>query len=43
VSKVQSFGFVARCKAGDGSRRFVHAGWDQGEGNTFTGSLQVTS
>jgi hypothetical protein len=43
VTKVQSFGFDARCKAGDGSRRFVHASWGQGEGNTFTGSLQVTS
>ncbi len=43
VTRVQSFGFDARCKAGDGSHRFVHASWGQGEGNTFTGSLQVTS
>jgi len=43
VTKVQSFGFDARCKAGDGTRRFVHANWGLSQGNTFTGSLRVTS
>jgi sulfoxide reductase heme-binding subunit YedZ len=43
VTKVQSFGFDARCKAGDGTRRFVHASWGQAQGNTFTGSLRVNS
>ena len=43
VTKVQSYGFDARCQAGDGTRRVVHASWGLGQGNMFTGSLRVTS
>jgi methionine sulfoxide reductase heme-binding subunit len=43
VTNVQSFGFDARCKAGDGTHRVVHASWGQSQGNTFTGSLRVSS
>jgi methionine sulfoxide reductase heme-binding subunit len=41
VTKVESFGFDARCKAGDGTRRVVHASWGLGEGNEFTGRVVV--
>ena len=41
VTKVQSFGFDARCHAGDGTRRFVHATWSLVEGNRLQGQVAV--
>jgi methionine sulfoxide reductase heme-binding subunit len=41
VTKVQSFGFDARCRADDGTRRFVHASWRLTDGNRFQGRLAV--
>jgi sulfoxide reductase heme-binding subunit YedZ len=41
VTKVQSFGFDARCRAQDGTRRFVHATWTLSEGNRFEGQVAV--
>jgi methionine sulfoxide reductase heme-binding subunit len=41
VTKVHSFGFDARCRAQDGTRRFVHATWTLSEGNRFEGSVAV--
>ena len=41
VTKVQSFGFDARCKAGDGTRRVVHASWGRSEGDNFAGRVVV--
>jgi hypothetical protein len=40
---VQSFGFDARCRAGDGTRRLVHASWRLTAGSSFAGTLRVTS
>ena len=41
VTKVHSFGFDARCRAGDGTRRFVHATWTLEPGNRFQGRVVV--
>ena len=41
VTRVQTFGFDARCRAGDGTRRIVHATWSLGQSNDFTGRLVV--
>lgn len=41
VTKVQSFGFDARCRAQDGTRRFVHASWTLSEGNRLEGQVVV--
>jgi sulfoxide reductase heme-binding subunit YedZ len=41
VTNVQSFGFDARCRAEDGSRRFVHATWSLVEGNRLEGEVAV--
>ena len=41
VTKVQSFGFDARCRAEDGTRRFVHATWQLVEGNRLEGEVAV--
>jgi sulfoxide reductase heme-binding subunit YedZ len=41
VTKVQSFGFDARCRAEDGTRRFVHASWSLIEGNRLRGQVSV--
>ena len=41
VTKVHSFGFDARCRAGDGTRRFVHATWTLEPGNRFEGRVVV--
>jgi hypothetical protein len=43
VTKVQSFGFDARCRAGDGTRRVVQARWRLTGGDDFTGTLRVRS
>jgi hypothetical protein len=43
VTRVQSFGFDARCQAGDGTRRLVHASWRLTAGSSFAGTLRVTS
>jgi sulfoxide reductase heme-binding subunit YedZ len=43
VTRVQSFGFDARCRAGDGTRRLVHASWRLTAGSSFAGTLRVTS
>jgi hypothetical protein len=41
VTKVQSFGFDARCRADDGTRRFVHATWTLVAGNRLRGEVAV--
>lgn len=41
VTKVQSFGFDARCRADDGTRRFVHASWTLLDGSRFHGRVAV--
>jgi methionine sulfoxide reductase heme-binding subunit len=41
VTRVQSLGFDARCRAVDGSRRYIHANWRLQEGNTFQGRITV--
>lgn len=41
VTKVQSFGFDARCRAEDGTRRFVHATWTLVDGNRLQGEVAV--
>ncbi len=41
VTKVQSFGFDAHCRAQDGTRRFVHASWTLSEGNRLEGQVVV--
>jgi hypothetical protein len=41
VTKVQSFGFDARCRVEDGTRRFVHATWTLVEGNSLRGEVAV--
>lgn len=41
VTRVQSFGFDARCLAGDGTHRVVHATWTLEPGNRFEGRLAV--
>ena len=41
VTKVQSFGFDARCRAEDGTRRFVHASWTLDDGNRLQGQSAV--
>lgn len=41
VTKVQSFGFAARCHAEDGSQRFVQASWGLSQGNGFSGRVHV--
>jgi sulfoxide reductase heme-binding subunit YedZ len=41
VTRVQSFGFDARCRAGDGTRRVVHASWRLTEGNRLQGTVAV--
>ncbi len=41
VTKVQSFGFDARCRAEDGTRRVVHASWRLTNGNQFQGQVTV--
>jgi methionine sulfoxide reductase heme-binding subunit len=41
VTKVQSFGFDARCRAEDGTRRFVRATWTLVEGNRLQGEVAV--
>ena len=43
VTSVQSLGFDARCRAGDGTRRFVQARWRLTRGNDFAGTLRVRS
>lgn len=41
VTEVHSFGFDARCRADDGTRRFVHASWRLVDGSRFQGRLAV--
>ncbi len=41
VTKVQSLGFDARCRAADGTHRYVHASWGLSQGNTFQGRIAV--
>jgi methionine sulfoxide reductase heme-binding subunit len=41
VTRVESFGFDATCRAGDGSRRSVHASWGLSQGSAFTGHVRV--
>ena len=41
VTNVQSFGFEARCRADDGTRRFVHATWTLIAGNRLRGEVAV--
>jgi sulfoxide reductase heme-binding subunit YedZ len=41
VTRVQSLGFDARCRAEDGTRRFVHASWQLTEGNRLQGRVTV--
>jgi sulfoxide reductase heme-binding subunit YedZ len=41
VTRVQSFGFDATCRAQDGTRRIVHARWSVSPDSSFTGSLSV--
>jgi sulfoxide reductase heme-binding subunit YedZ len=41
VTKVQSLGFDARCRADDGTRRFVHATWTLQSGSHFEGQMAV--
>jgi methionine sulfoxide reductase heme-binding subunit len=41
VIKVRSFGFDAKCRAEDGSRRVVSATWRASSDNAFTGRLSV--
>ena len=41
VTKVESYGFDARCRARDGNRRFVHATWALEPGNRFQGRVVV--
>jgi sulfoxide reductase heme-binding subunit YedZ len=41
VTKVQSFGFDARCRAEDGSHRFIQASWGLSQDNAFTGRVHV--
>jgi sulfoxide reductase heme-binding subunit YedZ len=41
VTKVQSYGFDARCRAEDGTRRFVHATWTLVAGNRLQGQVVV--
>jgi len=41
VTRVQSFGFDATCRAGDGSRRFVHATWSLAQGDELNGRVDV--
>jgi methionine sulfoxide reductase heme-binding subunit len=41
VTKVQSYGFDARCRAEDGTHRFVHATWSLVEGNSLQGEVAV--
>ena len=41
VTRVQSFGFDARCRGQDGTRRFVHATWTLVEGNRLQGEVAV--
>ena len=41
VTRVETFGFDARCRAGDGTRRVVHASWSLGQNNDFTGRVVV--
>ena len=41
VTRVESFGFDARCRAQDGTRRFVHASWTLDEGSRFHGQVAV--
>jgi sulfoxide reductase heme-binding subunit YedZ len=41
VTKVQSFGFDARCRAEDGTHRVVHATWSLTGGNAFQGRVTV--
>lgn len=41
VTRVQSYGFDARCRVVDGTRRFVHADWQLTEGGTFQGRIVV--
>lgn len=41
VTKVQSFGFDARCRAEDGTHRIVHASWSLTDANHFQGQVTV--
>jgi sulfoxide reductase heme-binding subunit YedZ len=41
VTKVQSFGFDARCRAEDGTHRVVHASWSLTDANHFQGQVTV--
>jgi hypothetical protein len=41
VTKVQSFGFDARCRAEDGTHRVVHASWSLTDSNHFQGQVTV--
>ena len=41
VTRVESLGFDATCRAGDGSHRSVHASWSLSRGNAFTGRVRV--
>jgi methionine sulfoxide reductase heme-binding subunit len=41
VTKVQSFGFDARCQAADGTHRVVHANWSLTDANHFQGQVTV--
>jgi sulfoxide reductase heme-binding subunit YedZ len=41
VTKVQSFGFDARCRAEDGSQRFVRASWGLSQDSGFSGRVHV--
>lgn len=41
VTKVQSFGFDARCRAEDGTHRVVHASWRLTDGSHFQGRVTV--
>ena len=41
VTKVQSFGFDARCRAEDGTHRVVHASWSLTDANHFQGQITV--
>ena len=36
VTHVDAFGFEGRCRAGDGTQRFVHAQWENEGSNTFS-------
>jgi methionine sulfoxide reductase heme-binding subunit len=41
VLKVQSYGFNARCRAEDGTLRYVQANWGLSQDNAFTGRVHV--